>query len=78
MKTVDMRHASTNLSVLVQMLQTGDAREIAICVSGEPVAKLVPFVEIAPRRLGVDRGLVWIADDFDAVNPQITEAFEGR
>ena len=36
--------------------------------AGKPVAKLVPFAALG-RRLGLDRGLVSIAPDFDAPLP---------
>jgi antitoxin (DNA-binding transcriptional repressor) of toxin-antitoxin stability system len=41
------------------------------------VAKLVPVAEAPRRQLGVDRGRITIAPDFDAVNPEITALFEG-
>ncbi|HZO93004.1 MAG TPA: type II toxin-antitoxin system prevent-host-death family antitoxin [Candidatus Baltobacteraceae bacterium] len=75
MRTVNMHDAKTNLSGLVRDLRTGSEREIVICVSGKPVAKLVPFTQ-SRRQLGPDRGLIRIADDFDAVNAQIADSFE--
>ncbi|MHB8148119.1 MAG: hypothetical protein ACYDGM_12795 [Vulcanimicrobiaceae bacterium] len=48
-----------------------------IAVDGVPAARLVPY-GAAPRRvLGVDRGLVNIANDFDAPNSDIAALFEG-
>jgi prevent-host-death family protein len=77
MKTVNMHDAKSNLSSLVRDVREGREPEILICLSGQPVARLVP-VSAAPRRqLGVDRGRITLAPDFDAVNPQITALFEG-
>ena len=77
MKTVNMHEAKSNLSGLVREVREGSEREIIICLSGQPAAKLVP-IDAAPRRhLGVDRGLITIAPDFDTINPEITELFEG-
>lgn len=77
MKTVNMHEAKSNLSGLVRELREGTEREIVICVGGHPSAKLVPVSEAPRRRLGVDRGLVHIAADFDNVNEEITTLFEG-
>ncbi len=77
MKTVNMHEAKSNLSGLVREVREGSEREIIICVAGHAAAKLVPVAE-APRQLGVDRGLITIAPDFDAVNPEIAALFEGE
>jgi prevent-host-death family protein len=77
-KIVNMHEAKSNLSRLVRAVREGREHEIVICLSGEPVARLVPVADDAPRRqLGVDRGRITIAPDFDAVNPEITALFEG-
>ena len=77
MKTVNMHEAKSNLSSLVREVREGSEREIIICLSGQPVARLVPVAEAPRRQLGVDRGRITLAPDFDAVNPQITALFEG-
>ena len=42
-------------------------------------ARLVPVAEPPrPRELGKDRGKIWIADDFDTLDPEILADFEGR
>jgi prevent-host-death family protein len=76
-KTVNMHDAKSNLSSLVREVREGSEREIIICLSGQPVAKLVPIAEAPRRQLGVDRGRITIGADFDAVNPEITALFEG-
>ncbi len=41
------------------------------------VAKLVPVAEAPQRQLGVDRGRITIAPDFDAGGPEIPALFKG-
>lgn len=77
MKTVNMHEAKTQLSALVRDLRAGSETEIVIALAGEPAAKIVPVGKPAPRRLGLDRGLIVIAPDFDEVDVQIAKLFEG-
>jgi len=78
MKTVNMHDAKSNLSSLVREVREGAELEIIICLSGQPVAKLVPLADAPRRQLGVDRGRITIAPDFDSVNPEITALFEAH
>jgi len=78
MKRVNMHEAKTNLSGLVREVREGSETEVVICVAGRPAAKIVPITGRPTRKLGVDRGLISIAPDFDAVNEEITALFEGR
>ena len=78
MKTVNIHEAKTHLSRLLSRVAAGE--EIVILKAGKPVARLVPIAE-APRkrRLGMDAGRVFIADDFDAPLPaDLLAAFEGE
>jgi prevent-host-death family protein len=77
MKSVNMHDAKSNLSGLVREVREGSEREIVICLAGRPVAKLVAVTDAPRRQLGVDRGRIIIAPDFDAVNPEVTALFEG-
>ena len=78
MKTVNMHQAKTQLSALVRDLRSGGESEIVIALAGEPAAKLVPVGKPVPRPLGLDRGLIVIAPDFDEADVQITKLFEGN
>jgi prevent-host-death family protein len=71
-----MHDAKSNLSGLVRAVREGSEREIVICLAGRPVAKLVAVTEAPRRQLGVDRGRIIVAPDFDAVNPGIAMLFE--
>ena len=65
---VNIHQAKTHLSRLLQRVANGE--EIIIARAGEPIARLV---RIQPERkirpLGMDRGSVEVAEDFDAPLP---------
>jgi len=75
---VNIHEAKTHFSRLLQKVAEGE--EITIARAGVPIARLVA---IAPepqtrRPLGMARGKIWIADDFDAPLPEDLQAlFEG-
>jgi len=77
MKSVKMHEAKSTLSALVRDVSTGVEPEVLICIAGRAAARLVPIDRAPKRALGVDRGLISIAPDFDAVNVDITRLFEG-
>jgi prevent-host-death family protein len=75
-RTVNIHEAKTQLSKLVARAEGGE--EVVISRAGVPVAKLVAYHEpVAPRQPGGWRGRVRIADDFDSLPPDLTEAFGG-
>ena len=77
MTEVNIHEAKTHLSRLLRRVTAGE--EIVIARAGKPVARLVPVAEPPrPRELGRDRGKIWIADDFDTLDPDILADFEGR
>ena len=66
---VNIHEAKTHLSRLLQRVAAGE--EVTIARAGVPVARLVP---VEPKKqkirpLGMDRGRVWLADDFNAPLP---------
>lgn len=74
-----MHEAKTHLSRLVERAAAGE--EIVIGKAGKPVARLIPYVEKRePRRLGLMRGQIWMAPDWDSdeVNEAIADLFEGK
>jgi len=75
---INIHQAKTHLSRLLQRVAAGE--EITIARAGVPVARLVK-IESKPlkkRPLGMDRGKVWIAEDFDAPLPDdLLKAFYG-
>lgn len=70
---MNIHEAKTQLSKLVQEVESGE--RIVIARDGQPVAMLVPYVAERPRQLGLARGEVWMADDFDELPPDIAAAF---
>ncbi|HEY6320100.1 MAG TPA: type II toxin-antitoxin system Phd/YefM family antitoxin [Thermoanaerobaculia bacterium] len=77
MAEVNIHEAKTHLSKLLRRVSAGE--EIVIARAGKPVARLVPVTEPPrPRELGKDRGKIWIADDFDTLDPEFLADFEGR
>lgn len=65
LQTVNIHEAKTQLSKLLEAVQSGE--EIVIAKSGTPIARLVPYTppkrQIAPP--GAMKGQIWIGDDFD-------------
>ena len=75
MQSVNMHEAKTHLSRLVERAAQGEV--IIIAKSGKPVAKLVAYDhDPAPRVPGSLKGLLQIADDFDApLPPEVLDRF---
>lgn len=76
MAEVNVHEAKTHLSRLLARVAAGE--EIIISKAGKPVARLVPYQRARKKRVpGLDRGKVWIADDFDApLPPELQKLFE--
>ena len=73
-----MHEAKTNLSQLVEEVIAGE--EIVIARAGEPVVRLVRYVpRRSKRKLGILKGRMRIAEDFDAPLPaDLVDAFAGK
>ena len=76
MTTVNIHQAKTHLSRLLAEVARGE--EVIISRAGTPIARLTPYTAVKPRRrLGRDRGLFEVPDDFDAPLPEdVIESFE--
>jgi len=77
MRQINIHDAKTQLSRLVEDVAGGE--EIVIAKAGKPMARLTAFEPAnAPCCLGMLKGKISIADDFDAPLPEeILAAFEG-
>jgi prevent-host-death family protein len=66
-ETVNVHSAKTHLSKLLERVIEGE--EIIIAKAGKPVARLVPerTAAAAKRIPGIDKGKIWIANDFDTL-----------
>ena len=72
--TVNTHEAKTQLSKLLRRVESGE--EVIICRAGKPVAKLTPYAPVGqPRQLGLWRGKVKIAEDFDELPEDLLKAF---
>ncbi len=75
---VNVHRAKTNLSQLLQRVEAGE--EVVISRDGVPVARLVPLEgeRQAGRRLGADRGLFAVPEDFnDSLPDDLMREFAG-
>jgi prevent-host-death family protein len=77
-RTVNMLDAKTNLSRLVEAVESGDESEILIARNGKPVARLTAVKRDVSRRIGVAKGEFQVPDDIDAYNDEIRALFEGE
>ena len=76
MHIVNIYEAKTHFSKLVDSVVHGN--EVVIAMAGKPVAKLVPICQKPKRRLGLLKGKIRIAKDFDAPLPEeLIADFEG-
>lgn len=73
---VNVHEAKTHLSRLLDQALAGE--EVIIMRSGRPLVRLLPVATaLTPRVLGTAKGMVTMADDFDAPLPDdILDAFE--
>ena len=71
---VNVHEAKTHLSRLLKRVEAGE--EITISRAGKRVARLIAAApEGKTRPMGMDRGKIWIADDFDAPDPELESLF---
>jgi prevent-host-death family protein len=76
MTTVNMLEAKSNLSRLVDAIESGREKEIVIARNGRPAARLVPLAGMSPgRRIGVARGAFVVPDTIDEDNERIAALF---
>ncbi len=79
--TFNMLEAKTNLSRLVESIESGAEAEIVIARNGKPAARLLPIAMPAPPRpLGLLNGTYpsMTPEEFDAGNDIIAEMFNGK
>jgi prevent-host-death family protein len=65
---VNIHEAKMHFSKLIGRVARGE--EIVIAKAGKPVARLIPERPVASgkRVPGIDKGKLWIADDFDSMS----------
>ena len=80
MSVVNMLEAKSNLSRLVEAVESGAEREIIIARNGKPAARLVPIAATrdTSKRIGLLKGKIVAPRDFDADNEEIARLFLGE
>ena len=73
---VNMHEAKSQLSRLGELAWKGE--EVVIAKAGKPYLDLVPHRPRTSRKLGLLKGRIWVAPDFDETPIEVIEAFEGR
>ena len=74
-KPVNIHEAKTHFSKLLKRVLKGE--EVIIARAGQPIARLSPLPPKRGKRVpGSAKGLITIADDFDAPLPDLERAFE--
>lgn len=77
MQIVNIHQAKTQLSKLIEKTLAGE--NIVVAKAGKPVVKLVVYKKnLKPRKPGLWKGKVWIADDFTEEDPEINALFYGE
>jgi prevent-host-death family protein len=77
MITCNIHEAKSTLSRLIERAMAGE--EVIIAKAGKPIARLIPYsAKRKPRRLGVWKGRVRIAADFDQLPESLEAAFKGE
>jgi len=75
MPTVNMLEAKTNLSKLVEAVESGAESEVIIARNGRPAARIVAIARQQGQRIGVARGLFVLPENIDSDNPAIEALF---
>lgn len=73
---VNLSEAKAKLSKLVDLVYHGE--KVTIAKNNLPIVDLVPHKPRGKRRLGLLRGRIEIADDFDAPSEEIEALFYGE
>ena len=79
MRVINMLNAKSNLSKLVDAVESGAEREIVIARAGPPAVRIVPLAAKKPVRIGIADGRYKVPqtlEEFDAGNAEIDELFE--
>jgi prevent-host-death family protein len=78
MKIVQIFEAKTQLSKLVEAVETGSEKEVIIARHGRPVARLVGLRESIPpeNRIGVAKGIFSVPPEIEEENERIVALFQ--
>ena len=78
MPMFNMLEAKSNLSRLVESVETGVETEIVIARNGRLAARLVPIrPTVGGKRIGIAKGKFLVPEDIDADNAAVAALFNG-
>lgn len=83
MSQVNVHEAKTNLSKLMDAVESGREAEVIIARNGRPSVRIVPLVDAKPSqrkpvKFGFARGLFVVPDTIDRDNSDIESLFYGE
>jgi prevent-host-death family protein len=80
MTQVNVHEAKTNLSRLLDAVESGLEAEIIIARNGKPVGRLTAIDTLLKQkvRFGLAKGKFVVPDSIDALNPEIEALFYGE
>ena len=79
MQTVNILEAKTQLSRLVERVESGAEAEIVIARNGRPAARLVPLAaQPVKQRIGVAAGRFKVPESIDLNNALLEQLFAGE
>ena len=79
MQTVNILEAKTQLSRLVERVESGAEAEIVIARNGRPAARLVPLAaQPVQQRIGVAAGRFKVPESIDLNNALLEQLFAGE
>ncbi|MEQ1484399.1 type II toxin-antitoxin system Phd/YefM family antitoxin [Methyloglobulus sp.] len=77
MTTVNLFHAKTHLSKLVDQIASGEESEVVISRNGKPVARMVPIKQNKDIscRIGIAEGEFTVPENIDSANEEVAKLF---
>ncbi len=83
MNKVNVHDAKTNLSKLMDAVESGRQSEIILARNGRPSVRIVPLCDARPLqkkpiKLGLAKGLFTVPVDIDRDNEEIAKLFNGE
>lgn len=79
MPTVNIFKAKTELSKLVEAVESGAETEIIIARNGKPAARLVPIAKVdVSKRIGIAKGKFVVPDPDPELDAEIEALFYGE
>jgi prevent-host-death family protein len=74
MRVVNISAAKATLAELIRQVMAGE--EVVIARAGEPLVRLTTYQRnLTPRLAGQMIGRIWMAEDFDAPDPELETLF---